>query len=83
MTSAIAWIPFIEPVQSLGDWWILLLIPLSVGISMIYKAMRMERLDGYLAGVATMTAQLVLAMVLLAIGLYAVVQILIPFLPAE
>ena len=83
MTVALAWIPFIEPMQSLGNWWILLLVPLSVGISMIYKAMRMERLEGYLAGVATMTAQLVLSMALLAIGLYAVVQVLIPLLPVE
>ena len=83
MISVVAWIPFIEPMQSLGSWWIALLIPLSVGISMIYKAMRMERLDGYARAVATMTAQLVLSMLLLAFALFLVVQILIPRLPAE
>ena len=83
MTSILAWIPFIEPMQSLGGWWIALLIPLSLGISMIYKAMRMEQLKGYGAAVATMTAQLVLSMLLLAFALFIVVQVLIPSLPAE
>ena len=78
----LAWIPFIEPVQSLGNWWILLMIPLSLGISMIYKAMRMDRLDGYVGAVAIMTAQLVLSMFLLAAALFIVVQVLIPSLPA-
>ena len=78
MISMLAWIPFVTPMPSIDSWWLVLLLPLALGISMIYKALRVPDLDRYVLGVGIMTAQIVLAMALLAIGLYLVVQFLIP-----
>ena len=83
MGHLLAWIPFVEPMPSLGAWWPILLIPISIGISMIYKAIRLPTLKTYVAGVAIMTTQIVLAMIVLAIILYIVVQFMIPALPVN
>lgn len=78
-----AWIPFIEPMPTLGSWWPILLIPLAIGISMIYKAIRLPTLRNYAISVGIMTTQIVIAMVLLAIALYLLVQVIIPNIPAD
>ena len=79
----LAYIPFIQPINGLQEWWYLLLIPLSFGISVIYKSLRMPRLDRFWRQVAIMTTQIVLAMIALAIALAVFIQIVIPMLPAE
>ena len=76
-------IPFVYPIQFFQDWWYLLLIPMALGISVIYKALRMPTLDHYWRGVLVMTAQIVLAMIGLAVALVVVVQLLIPAAPVE
>ena len=83
MTNLIAWIPFVQPMPSPGSWWPLFLIPLSIGISMVYKAVRLERLDRYPREVLIMTGQIIGAMVILAVVLGIVVQVLIPILTAD
>jgi hypothetical protein len=79
----LSYIPFLDPLHFFQDWWYLLLIPLSFGISVIYKALRMPRLRRFWREVALMTTQIVLAMVGLAILLIVVVQVLIPVLPVR
>ena len=83
MTNLIAWIPFLEPMPSPGSWWPLFLIPLAVGISIVYKAVRLDRLDRFPRAVLVMTGQIVGAMVFLAVVLGLVVQVLIPLLTAD
>ncbi|MHC5023333.1 MAG: hypothetical protein ACYTGG_05410 [Planctomycetota bacterium] len=83
MINALAYIPFVHPIAAFHDWWYLLLVPLALGISMVYKALRMSSLHGYLRHVLVMTAQIVLAMIALAIVLTILVQWVIPRLPAE
>jgi hypothetical protein len=84
MTSgALAWIPFVEPLNALQDIWYLLLLPLSFGLAMIYKAMRVPDLSRYWREVALMTVQIMLGMIGLAIALVILVQLLIPAIPAE
>ena len=83
MSALVAWIPFVEPMPSPGSWWPLSLIPLSIGISMVYKAVRLQRLDRYPREVAIMTGQIIGAMVVLAVVLGLVVQVLIPILTAD
>jgi putative Mn2+ efflux pump MntP len=82
MPHLLAWIPFIEPMPSIDSWWPALLIPLTIGISMIYKALKLPTLEKYVQNVLVMTAQIVGSMILLAVGLYVVVQIMIPMIPA-
>ena len=83
MMPLIAWIPFLEPMPSPGSWWPLFLIPLAIGISMVYKAVRLERLGEYPREVLIMTGQIVGAMIFLAVVLGLVVQVLIPLLSAD
>ena len=78
-----AYVPFVDPIDAFHQWWYLLLVPLSFGISVIYRALKMPSLDRYWRAVALMTAQIVLAMAALAVGLVVLVQVVIPWLPAE
>jgi len=77
----LAYIPFLYPMQLFHDWWYLLLLPLSVGISIAYKAMRLETLDDFWRHVAVMTVQIILGMIGLAVALTILVQLVIPQLP--
>jgi hypothetical protein len=84
MTSLPAgWVPFVDPINVFHDWWYLLLIPLSFGISVIYRALKMRNLDRFWRAVAMMTVQIVLVMAALAVALVVLVELAIPLLPAE
>lgn len=68
---------FIDPLDLHDAWW-LTLIPLSLGISMAYKAVRLEDLTRFWKQVALMTAQMVLGMIGLAAAVYIIVEVLVP-----
>jgi len=76
-------VPFVDPINVFHDWWYLLLIPLSFGISVIYRALKMPNLDRFWRAVAMMTVQIVLVMAALAVALVVLVELAIPLLPAE
>jgi hypothetical protein len=83
VSDLLAYIPFIHPISLVHEWWYLLLVPLSFGISVIYKALRMRTLDDFWRQVTIMTAQIVLAMIGLGIALVILVTFLIPLVPVE
>ncbi len=80
MIRLVAYIPFLDPIQGAHVWWYLLLVPLAFGVSVIYRALRMPRLDRYWRSVWMMTMQIVLAMVGLAVALVVLVDVVIPWL---
>lgn len=77
------YIPFVDPINAFHVWWYLLLIPLSFGISVIYKALKMRNLDRFWRAATMMMVQIVLAMVALALVLVILVQVAIPRLPVQ
>ncbi|MHC4219717.1 MAG: hypothetical protein ACYSU7_14850 [Planctomycetota bacterium] len=77
------WVPFVDPINAFQEWWFLLVIPLSFGISVIYRALKMSNLDRFWRATGLMTAQIVLVMAALALVLVVLVQLVIPHLPAE
>lgn len=79
----LAWIPFIQPLNVFHEWWYLLLAPLALGIAVIYKGVRMQSLQGFWRETLIMTAQIVLAMIGLAIVIGVLVQVVIPWLPVQ
>ncbi len=79
----VAYVPFLDPINLFHDWWYVLLIPLSFGISVIYRALKVPNLDRYWQAVFTMTAQITLAMVGLGIALVVLVVLILPRLPVE
>ncbi|MHC4141531.1 MAG: hypothetical protein ACYSUF_06490 [Planctomycetota bacterium] len=84
MTPLLAgYVPFVDPINVFHDWWYLLLIPLSFGISVIYRALKLRDLDRFWRAVAMMTVQIVLVMAALAVALVVLVELAIPLLPAE
>jgi hypothetical protein len=80
MTTILAWTPFIEPIPTIGSWWPLLLLPLSIGLSLVFRAIRTKDLSNYARDVVIMSMQIILAMVGLGIVFGIVVQWLVPML---
>lgn len=72
-----SWRPFLDPIVT-GRWWWFLMLPLVVGISIVYKAIRLPTLCHYRAQVLKMIAQIMAAMVVMAVGLYIIVQVVLP-----
>jgi hypothetical protein len=83
ITGLVGYVPLLDPMNVFHDWWYLLLIPLSFGISVIYKALKLPSLDRFWTAVAVMTVQIVLWMGALAVALVVLVQVVIPRLPVE
>ncbi len=79
----VAYLPFLTPINVFHDWSYLLLVPLAFGISVIYKALRMQSLHGFWRHVTVMTTQIVVAMIALAVALTVFVIFVVPMLPVR
>lgn len=73
----LAWRPFLDPINAHEVWW-LFLVPLALGISIAYKAVRMRRLDRYWPQVVGMTFQIIVAMIVLGLVGYLFVLFIVP-----
>jgi hypothetical protein len=73
----LAWRPFLDPIDA-HAWWFLFLVPLSIFISIAYKAVRVPDMTKYWREVGVMTVQIIAAMILLGIGAYIFLQIVVP-----
>ncbi|MCH2137116.1 MAG: hypothetical protein MK101_11150 [Phycisphaerales bacterium] len=74
----VAWIPFVEPLNALQSVWLLLSIPLVIGISMAHKAMRIPEHASWGRPSAIMTVQALLGIIALAVVLDLFVLWVIP-----
>ena len=83
MSTLLAYIPFLHPIAVFHDWWYVLILPLSFGISIIYKALRLDELTRFWREVSIMTLQIILGMIGLALVLMILVQLVIPALPVD
>lgn len=79
----LAWIPFLQPAPGVPSWWWLLVLPLSLFVSMAWKAVRQQDLAGYWPAVARMSAQIVVGMIGLFVALAIVVRVIVPIIPSE
>lgn len=75
----LAWRPFLDPLNLHGVWWAFL-VPLSLGISVAYKAVRVPNFEGYWRQVALMTVQIILGMVVLWVVAFIVLGYVIPLI---
>ena len=76
------WIPLLEPLPGVQASWLWLLPILIFGISMMYKAVRVADLATYWREVGIMTLQVLLAFLGLAVGIFILVQWIVPVLPS-
>ena len=82
-TSMLAWTPFLQPAPGADRWWWLLIVPLALGMSVAYKAIRVHDLRELPRAALVMTAQIVGGLAALAIFLFILVVLVLPPLPAE
>ena len=81
MIIQLAYIPFLQPLPTVAQWWWLLLIPACAAISVTWKAVRLETLEYFWREALTMTVHSVLAMAALAAALMVLLRVVIPLLP--
>jgi hypothetical protein len=81
--SLLAWIPLIEPMPGVIHWWWAWIVPMVLGVSMTWKAIRLKSLDRYWPEVARMSGQVLAGMVALTAGLILLVRVVLPLLPAD
>ena len=74
------WTPLVEPMNFIQPYWYLLLIPISFGISIMYRAIRETSYSNYWKAVLVMTAQIVISIFAIAFLLILFVQWGIPLL---
>ncbi|MCE9619547.1 MAG: hypothetical protein K8R92_06530 [Planctomycetes bacterium] len=79
----LAYIPFLQPLPTVANWWWLLLIPCCAGVSVTWKAVRLESLEHFWREAVTMTAHSILVMAALAAGLMVLLRVVIPLLPSS
>lgn len=73
----LAWTPFIDPIDAFDVWWALI-IPLALGMSIAYKAVRVSDLSRFWRQVAAMTLQSIAAMALLGLAAYLIIVWIVP-----
>lgn len=78
-----SWTPFLGPAPGVASWWWVLVIPLTMFVSMAWKAVRQDDLSGYWAAVGRMAAQIVLGMIAMYLVLAFVVRVVVPLMPAD
>lgn len=79
MSLVLAWRPFLDPLDLHNSWW-MLLVPLSFGIAVTYRATRVATFERFWVKAFILTAQIVLSMVLLGVASYLFIQFAVPFL---
>lgn len=77
--TTLAWRPFIDPIDLHGSWYVLL-IPLSFGIALTYRAVRVTDFEKFWLKVVALTVQIVVSMMLLGLASYVFIQWLVPLL---
>lgn len=79
----LAWIPFLQPAPGVSAYWWTLVFPLSVFVSMAWRTVRQKDLNGYWPSVARMSAQIVVGMLSLFVGLAVIIRVIMPLMPVE
>lgn len=79
MQTFLAWRPILDPLP-IDSVWYLMLIPISLGIALAYKAVRVPEIKDYPKQVIVMTIQTILAIVGLAVGAYLVIEVALPLI---
>jgi hypothetical protein len=76
-TLVLAWRPFLDPL-SLHEYWWAFLIPLSIAVSFTYKAVRVRDMRELPKATLLMSAQVILAMVLLGAAAFILLEFVLP-----
>ena len=83
MIGALAYVPFLSPLNAVQPVWYLLAIPFAFLISMIWKALRVRDMREYWRHVTVMATLIVLGLAVLAVLLSLLVEVGIPAVPVQ
>lgn len=72
----IAYMPLRDPLP-VGDYWLLLLLPLVIAISVVYKTIKLHDLSRLPREAAVLAGQIIAFMVLAAAGLWLLTELAI------
>jgi len=72
--GTLAYIPFLDPLP-LDAWWLLLMLPLTLAISVVYKTIKLDDLDRLPRQALILWGQIVVFMVLAAAGLWLLTEV--------
>ena len=78
--TLLAWRPIIDPLPMGHAASYLLLIPMALFISMAYRAVRLPTMTRYPRLVLLQAAQIIVAIAAIGIGLYVVVEVMLPII---
>jgi len=73
-TRVLAYMPFLEPLD-VDRYWPVLILPLALAISVVYKTIRLTDLSQVPRQAAIMAAQIIMFMMLAAVGLWAMTEL--------
>lgn len=81
MSGLPPWRPFLDPLPNAWmEHWYLWLPVMSLLVSLVYKAVRVETLRELPYQTALMTVQVILSMIGLALASYLLVELYVPFI---
>ena len=66
--------PFLDPLP-MDRYWMLLLLPLVIGISVVYKTIKVDRLEKLPREASVLAAQIVAFMVMAAVALWLLTEL--------
>ncbi len=77
-----AWRPFLDPLNLHAYWWAFL-FPLALLISVVYKAVRTPTPAEWARQTAVMTAQIILAMIMLGAAAFCLLEYVLPMIAPQ
>ena len=76
MIHALAYTPFADPLVGGWNYWYLTLLPLALGVALVYKSMRVETLEQVPRQTLRAFLKFIIAFILLAAALWAVMLLM-------
>ncbi|HEB61122.1 MAG TPA: hypothetical protein ENJ06_04785 [Phycisphaeraceae bacterium] len=73
--TMLAWRPFLDPVNGFYDYWWVLIIPLTLFVSVIYKAMRIGDLRRLPVESVMLSLQIMLGMLGLGLVIHIIAEV--------
>jgi hypothetical protein len=83
MSALLAWTPLLQPAPGAERWWWLLALPTALCMAVSYSAIRAKDATRIPRDSLVLAAQILAAIVGIAVGLHLIVVVLLPHLPAE
>ena len=68
---------FLSPVELPGASWLLLLLPLSLGVSIVYRGTRMDDLRALPVPVLRLWGEIVVSLLALGVGVYVFLAVVL------